>query len=647
VPLSRRGTGDILVYRPPPPRAKGAWFSVFSEKMVIKMENKEFEEFYKYISQFLVGENEQIKLIYAGIKASQVAGTVPAFLLRGPPGAGKTYVTKIIANYYNTEYVFVQTTLNTTEDELVYKYLPSETTKSGIRIMPGPLPEALKQSKQKLTVLTIDEFDKTRPSADALLLDFLQNARISFRIDEHEEMIEGNKSNIIVFITSNDNRDFSEPLLRRLIVVEFQPPSPQAVETLLSKEFKDPKIVKLLAKIYIAGLHAGLSKPITIQELKQFGKAIEIMPNAPFNDLVYSFLVKNAEDMSKLEEAIRDNKNTENQEENAPDVGQALEQQLETEQEHEAEQEQEERTSVQEILTRIKVPENTPINAEKITETEEKTFNGKINKDFKEYSEVIKTFEPTPAERPDVLGKFKVVLDDTELKLTSSTPLTLHEVQKLAETQMNFEAYIEDNVYFQNNYNDIINIVKGNNLNFTYYTRTLIIAKNENSIIRLEALANKFFKLKMYINKKTGEYKKLLNTLLSFQENVVLKNFINNLPWYTDIINGKFFNSQQYKDMVEFIETTRLEAKLIIEAQQLFVSVGKGAPEARYDIANEANSNSIKFIIRRIDVATEKASSNISSDVKNIVSKYVGTYNLLEGLQQLKNMNNEIQSLIQ
>jgi len=606
------------------------------------MDNNEFEKFYKFISEYLVGEEEEIKVIWTGIQAAKMSNTVPAFLLRGPPGAGKTFITKLVSEYFNSQYIFIQTTLNTSEDELIYKYLPSETSKSGIKIVYGPLPEALKSSLEKITVLTIDEFDKTRPSADSLLLDYIQNTRITFRIDDAEDVIQGNPNNLIIFLTSNENREFSEPLLRRVITVDFKLPSPKAVKEILEKYFNDQKIIKVLINIYAASIHADLNKPVTIQELIQFGYALTIMPEADFNQLLFSFVVKNINDMQKLYEALRGN--TEQQEENAPDVAQTLAQHLDEQQQKEEQEEEHKGTNVQDILAHIKVPTEEVINAEKITEDSERTFSTNISKDFNEYSKVIETFEPEPAERPDVLGKFNVVQDETELKITASTPLSLKEIHKLAETAMNFEAYTEDDLYFQDNYHGIIGIVKQNKLNIKYYSKNLVIAQNENIILRLEKIHEKHFSMKMYM-KYTGREKQMILQLLSHQISEVLKEKIENLRWkFYDILNGKYFNTQEYEDLAEFLETTGLDAKLIIAMdKQLYVAFTK-ENEINLVRENVTSDNSITFIITRIDVPTEK--KEISNDIKNIVNKYCGEYNLLEGLSILKNMNNEIQSLM-
>jgi MoxR-like ATPase len=171
------------------------------------------------------------------------------FLLRGPPGSGKTHLTRLIAEFLSSQYIFYQCTAGTSEDDLLYKYVPSESTKSGIRITFGPLPRALIQSQKRAVVLTLDEFDKTRPSADALLLDFLQNCRLALYLHDELTVIEGNPKNLVVFLTSNDFREFSEPLLRRLTVVTLHPLRPEIIYRILSERFCE-EVAILLTQVY-------------------------------------------------------------------------------------------------------------------------------------------------------------------------------------------------------------------------------------------------------------------------------------------------------------------------------------------------------------------------------------------------------------
>ena len=142
--------------------------------MVKHMGGKSYKN--KSFYNFLVENNfyyplDVIELIETKVKVSRRR----AFLLRGPAGTGKTELAMQFSKWWDAKLVFYQCTYGTSEDDLLYRYVPSETAKSGITITLGPLPEALLASQKQRVVLVIDEFDKTRPSADALLLDFLQN----------------------------------------------------------------------------------------------------------------------------------------------------------------------------------------------------------------------------------------------------------------------------------------------------------------------------------------------------------------------------------------------------------------------------------------------------------------------------------------
>jgi len=170
------------------------------------------------------------EILHSVLKSS----TVRAILLRGPAGVGKTQLTYLIAKWLQAEYIFFQCTHGTDEDSLLYKYIPSEETRAGIKITLGPVPRALKKSNSKTVVLVIDEFDKTRPSADALLLDVLQNCRVSLYLDDEETTIQGKPENLVIFLTSNDTREYSEPLLRRVISTVLPPPSPRTVYPILA-----------------------------------------------------------------------------------------------------------------------------------------------------------------------------------------------------------------------------------------------------------------------------------------------------------------------------------------------------------------------------------------------------------------------------
>jgi hypothetical protein len=653
----------------------------------------DFESFKNFISQYIVGHENEVKLIYTGLLASWKSNTVPAFLLRGPPGLGKTMMTQIIAGYFDAEYVFIQSTLNTTEDELIYKFLPSEETKSGIKVQYGPLPDALRRSREKVTVLTIDEFDKTRPSTDALLLDFLQNARVSFRIDDREDVIVGDKRNLIVFLTSNDNREFSEPLMRRLIVINFRPPQPKEIERLLRRHFNDERVIKTLMSIYVAGLFAKLSKPVTVQELIQLGYAMLSVPDADFNQLLLSFVVKDVHDLYELKKAL-ENTDLEGVEDDTevPNIGKAILEKIDDIPIGDRKRETEKETvTVRDLLTRIRLPVNKisqTINGndvDKVTGEVESTFNATINTDtFAEYDEIIRTFEPEPSERPDVLGKFKVVLDDT-LRLVSNEPLSLAELRSIFR-KVESEAYSEDLVYIPNGHKDVLELVKYyNGLRFTYYTKDIMVLVDKDdkdksepkTVLRLDRVRGRLYKMKLYVdnrNQVSGRKDNqigLIDKLYErFQINNVAKGFMESIiyKYNSGIMNGKFFESDEYRKLADFLNDVgdvikmRLkisigeDAKSVLNVEEKSGYSKKEECESDLDISKEYKSDGMTFTVsysfKKLTVTGYSDGSvgadeiDITDDVNEIVKKYAGEYGLLDGLKAYHNMIREIKEFV-
>jgi len=634
----------------------------------------DFNSFYNYVSQYVVGEDDIIKLIYVAINAARNSKTVPALLLRGPPGAGKTMITQIVADYFNAHYVFIQTTINVTEDELIYKYIPSEQTRSGVRIQHGPLPDALIKSREKITVLTIDEFDKTRPSADALLLDYLQNARVSFRIDDKEDVIIGDKNNLIVFITSNNNREFSEPLLRRVITIDFKLPDPKDVEKLLRKHFNDEKIIKTLTTIYIAGLTTELTKPITIQELIQLGHAMTVMPDVNFNQLLLSFVVKNVEDLYKLNESIkRLDRHAIQQQTELPDVGDAIAGTVNNITVQSQPQTTQEATTVQQLLTRIKLPVDkiaqTVNTVDEVKDVTESTFNAAINTNtFDEYSRIIKTFRPQPDDRPDVLGKFKVVLDDT-LRLTAGKPLTLEEVHSLPERtgeKMTFEAYVEDYVYLPEGHNDVIGMIRGwyDELQFTYYSKNTITAihktdKETYFVLRVDNVKGHLYKVKIYVNnqKVSIDVAKCQNNLIDHLlkrhqlENILEHVLRENVTYQiNNIITGEYWKSESYEQLINFINDTndliKLHAKIIVGDEDNVMIDESDRDGCYVEVRNDSyidagSPTTVVFKFNNIHITTNK-NINVVDNVHKIVNKYVGEYDLIDGINAFSKMEQEL-----
>ncbi len=263
---------------------------------------------------FLKNKGFLIERIVADAIEAAIAALpgIKAFLLTGRPGTGKTTLTELIAKWLHADYIYFLATPNVDEDALLYKFVPDESSKSGIRIAMGPVTQAVKRSHERRVVLVIDEFDKTRPSADALLLDLLQHGRITLYLGGKEDVFVANQQNLYIFLTSNGAREFSEPLTRRLIRVDFLLLNQSDVYELLKRHFDEP-LAKLLAEIYAATVMANLRKPATLQELMQLGRVIMQAPHIPLKVLIKMFIVKYDDDwenfwgrLGQLEELWRE-----------------------------------------------------------------------------------------------------------------------------------------------------------------------------------------------------------------------------------------------------------------------------------------------------------------------------------------------------
>jgi MoxR-like ATPase len=347
----------------------------------------------------------------------QVALELPgirAVLLEGPPGVGKTALTEKIARWLGAEYIYVLATPNTDEDALLYKFVPDENTKSGIRVAEGPLTQAVKKAAAgKKVVLVIDEFDKTRPSTDALLLDLLQNGRVTLYLGGKEDVLVADPRNLYVFLTSNSMREFSEPLMRRLVRVDFKYLDPSDVAELLKRRF-DGQTADLLAEIYRDTVEAGLRKPATIQELLQLGYALKKMPNAPLDRLLRMYVIKYEDDWEKFKEYL---------EQKVQNLAVA------------AAPQSQQQAVLDQIAGRSSIARPGAVAEGQYT------FKAPLNE--KVYTAIARI--STPGRSPDELGKFRVETVDGERVVVSKEPLTVAEyIHLYNNTKNEFEAYIED-----------------------------------------------------------------------------------------------------------------------------------------------------------------------------------------------------------
>jgi len=142
----------------------------------------------------------------------RVAG-VRALFLEGVPGCGKTFLGECLAKGQQCPLVFYQCHSWTSDQELFegINVTAAVAGDSDSVRRDGCLTAAVKHSLSGKVVLLIDELDKAPERVDALLLDFLQSARVPYA----GGTLVGNKDNLLVFITSNAVREPHPALVRR------------------------------------------------------------------------------------------------------------------------------------------------------------------------------------------------------------------------------------------------------------------------------------------------------------------------------------------------------------------------------------------------------------------------------------------------
>ena len=236
----------------------------------------------------------------ARITSAMQTKPVSGAFLYGPAGTGKSYLPIVLSKTLGVEMFFYQCAPGTREDDLVLKMFPSEKTKSGIEIKKSTVFKAAEASHHKQVMLVLDEWDKTRPTADGFFLDFLQYGRLSIPGTD----INANLDNMFIFFTANDERDFHEALLRRFPKIDVDPMAPSLVMSALRLTHDGHPHLSNVIKLYERAVMSGMSKPATIQEIRQLLDAISFLGDgADWNSLVYQYVTKTPENHQLLKEA--------------------------------------------------------------------------------------------------------------------------------------------------------------------------------------------------------------------------------------------------------------------------------------------------------------------------------------------------------
>ena len=235
------------------------------------------------------------------VLAALMTDPLGGFFAFGPPGTGKTWLLEVLGDILDMNTFFKQVSPGSREEDLILDLLPDEDAQSGIKKQWGELPKAVRASHEGNTLLILDEWDKTRPTADAFLLDFLQNGRVNYG----DIQVQANMDNLYVCITLNDERDLSGPAHRRMPYLHFEPLHPSLVREALRRSHGGHPYLEAAVNLYVRCELSMMEKSCTIQELQQLLDAIRVLgpDDADWDQLVLDYVTKDRDNHRLLKKA--------------------------------------------------------------------------------------------------------------------------------------------------------------------------------------------------------------------------------------------------------------------------------------------------------------------------------------------------------
>jgi len=236
-----------------------------------------------------------------------------------------------------------------------------------------------------------------------------------------------------------------------------------------------------------------------------------------------------------------------------------------------------ETTTVQEILEalgklRVKKVQQPPMEVAEVKEEKEVAMKVE-DRDYEEYTKVIKTLRPEPSDSPTKFGKFEVVVDEGKRYIISEKPLTFEEVYKVVSKEIAGEYYFEDTLIMPRKWYDII---VNRATKITYYTKDKLVAVGKSCehcaevIVELERIGRDgildIVKIRGYVNTTEATNAWMVNVI---KEIINMNREVIKEAMRKAVVEGKLEEMprsfRDYVDYVTIISTDKISKDKIRE----------------------------------------------------------------------------------
>ncbi|UMZ75052.1 AAA family ATPase [Natranaerofaba carboxydovora] len=265
-----------------------------------------------------VADKEILTTVYLALKLNK------PLLLEGDAGVGKTEISKVLANIFDTELIRLQCYEGLDENKALYEWnyqkqllkiqLKQDNVSEDVLeddlfseeyLLERPLLKAIRSNKAP--VLLIDEIDKTDEEFEAFLLEVLSDFTVS--VPELGTIQAGEIP--IVVLTSNNERELSDGLKRRCIYLYLNYPTVEKEKEIISSKVPgiEEKLTEQVAKaLKIIRDDNEIRKKPSIAETLDWTRALVALDASKLDpELVKStinLLLKTKEDIDHFNENI-------------------------------------------------------------------------------------------------------------------------------------------------------------------------------------------------------------------------------------------------------------------------------------------------------------------------------------------------------